>query len=57
MTNKHDKSAKPAAVELRDDALDQAAGGGGVNVVVTDILPLPTAAPPPKVRPLAGEAR
>ena len=24
---RQDKSAKPAAVELRDDALDQAAGG------------------------------
>ena len=30
MTNtKQDKSAKPAAVELRDDALDEVSGGGG----------------------------
>ena len=27
-TTKQDKSAKPAAVELRDDALDRAVGGG-----------------------------
>ena len=35
-TIKQDKSAKPAAVELRDDALDQAAGGAGGGFVIIE---------------------
>ena len=36
---KQDQRAKPAAVELRDDALDRAVGGagsGGINVALGD---------------------
>ena len=29
---RQDKNAKPAAVELRDDALDQAVGGGSIDM-------------------------
>ena len=43
-TNTQDQIAKPAAVELRDDALDQAAGGvitanagGGPRVAAGDV--------------------
>ena len=31
-TIKQNKHARPAAVELRDDALDQAVGGGSIDI-------------------------